>query len=148
MSHNQMAYVAIVSTLIFGSLFVGASGYFQTSEGAGGYDPADTTTVTGGTTETGEPPKDSDNDGLYDAVEAQYGTDPFDEDTDKDGMNDGWEVENGLNPLDNGESDDADNDPSESKSEGAEEKDEDDSWPDPDDGPKGDPDRDGLINSI
>ena len=32
MSHNQMAYVAIVSTLIFGSLFVGASGYFQTSE--------------------------------------------------------------------------------------------------------------------
>ena len=37
MSHNQMAYVAIVSTLIFGSLFVGATGYFQTSEGIGGY---------------------------------------------------------------------------------------------------------------
>ena len=40
MSHNQMAYVAIVSTMIFGSLFVGANGFFQTSEGAGDFDPA------------------------------------------------------------------------------------------------------------
>ena len=63
-------------------------------------------------------------------------------------MSDGWEVANGLNPLDNGESDDAENDPSEANSDGAEEQEEDDSWPDPDDGPKGDPDRDGLINSI
>ena len=39
-SHNQMAYVAIVSTLIFGSLFVGASGYFQTSSETGGYETA------------------------------------------------------------------------------------------------------------
>ena len=91
---------------------------------------------------------DSDGDGLVDAVEAQYGTDPFDPDTDKDTMSDGWEVENGLNPLDNGESDDAENDPSEANSEGAEEQEEEDSWPDPDDGPKGDPDRDGLINSV
>ena len=37
-SHNQMAYVAIVSTLIFGSLFVGATGFFQTSDGVGDYE--------------------------------------------------------------------------------------------------------------
>ena len=85
---------------------------------------------------------------MSDAEEVLYGTDPLDADTDKDTMSDGWEVENGLNPLDNGESDDAENDPSEANSDGAEEQEEDDSWPDPDDGPKGDPDRDGLINSI
>ena len=38
MSHNQMAYVAIVSTLIFGSLFVGATGLFQTSSELGDFD--------------------------------------------------------------------------------------------------------------
>jgi len=146
-SHNQMAYVAIVSTLIFGSLFVGATGFFQTSETAGDFDAAAEDDIIGDGSNTGQS-MDTDNDGLPDAIEAQYGTDPLDNDTDSDGMEDGWEVENGLNPLDNGESDDADNDPSEANSEDAEEQDEDDSWPDPDDGPKGDPDRDGLINSI
>ncbi len=147
MSHNQMAYVAIVSTLIFGSLFVGASGFFQTSEGAGDFDPAAEDDLIGEGSNTGQS-LDSDDDGLVNAVESQYGTDPFNNDTDGDGMEDGWEVENGLNPLDNGESDDAENDPSEANSEGAEEQEEEDSWPDPDDGPKGDPDRDGLINSV
>ena len=123
MSHNQMAYVAIVSTMIFGSLFVGASGFFQTSEGAGDFDPAAEDDLIGEGSNTGES-KDSDGDGLVDAVEAQYGTDPFDPDTDKDTMSDGWEVANGLNPLDNGESDDAENDPSEANSEGAEEQEE------------------------
>lgn len=146
-SHNQMAYVAIVSTLIFGSLFVGATGFFQTSETAGDFDAAAEEDIIGDGSNTGQS-LDQDNDGLADAIEAQYGTDPNDPDTDGDGMGDGWEVENGLNPLDNGESDDAENDPSEANSEDAEEQDEDDSWPDPDDGPKGDPDRDGLINSI
>ena len=37
---NQMAYVAIVSTLIFGSIFVGVSGVLQTSEGLGNFDSA------------------------------------------------------------------------------------------------------------
>jgi hypothetical protein len=142
-----MAYVAIVSTMIFGSLFVGATGFFQTSEGAGDFDPAAEDDLIGEGSNTGQS-LDSDNDGLPDAIEAQYGTDPNDPDTDKDTMSDGWEVENGLNPLDNGESDDADNDPSEANSDGAEEQEEEDSWPDPDDGPKGDPDRDGLINSV
>lgn len=146
-SHNQMAYVAIVSTLIFGSLFVGATGFFQTSETAGDFDAAAEDDIIGDGSNSGLS-VDSDGDGLPDVIEAQYGTDPNDPDTDKDTMSDGWEVENGLNPLDNGESDDAENDPSESNSEDAEEQDEDDSWPDPDDGPKGDPDRDGLINSV
>ena len=121
MSHNQMAYVAIVSTLIFGSLFVGASGFFQTSEGAGDFDPAAEDDLIGDGSNTGQS-MDSDDDGLVDAVESQYGTDPFNNDTDGDGMEDGWEVENGLNPLDNGESDDAENDPSEANSDGAEEQ--------------------------
>ena len=73
MSHNQMAYVAIVSTMIFGSLFVGASGFFQTSEGAGDFDPAAEDDLIGDGSNTGES-KDSDGDGLVDAVEAQYGT--------------------------------------------------------------------------
>ena len=37
MTHNQMAYAAIVSTLIFGTLFVGATGFFQTGSD---FDPA------------------------------------------------------------------------------------------------------------
>ena len=37
---NQMAYVAIVSTLIFGSIFVGVSGVLQTSEGLGNFESA------------------------------------------------------------------------------------------------------------
>ena len=39
LSHNQMAYVAIVVTMIFGSLFVGVSGIMDTTvryEDAGG----------------------------------------------------------------------------------------------------------------
>ena len=147
MSHNQMAYAAIVSTLIFGSLFVGTTGFFQTSEGAGDYDSAvDDDLIGSGTDPTAS--TDSDNDGLPDRLEAQFGTDPNDEDTDKDGMLDGWEVQNGLNPLDNGESDDSENDPTDANSEDAEIQEETDSWPDPDDGPSGDPDRDGLINSV
>ncbi len=147
MSHNQMAYVAIVSTLIFGSLFVGATGFFQTSEGAGDFDPAAEDDLIGQGSNTGIP-NDLDLDGLPDSIEAQYGTDPNNNDTDGDGLEDGWEVANGLNPLDNGESDDADSEASEASSEGAEIQEEEDSWPDPDDGPKGDPDRDGLINSV
>ena len=146
-SHNQMAYVAIVSTLIFGSLFVGATGFFQTSDGVGDYETAATDDIIGDGSDSGKQ-GDRDFDGLPDAVESQYGTDPDNEDTDGDGMLDGWEVDNGLNPLDNGESDDVENDPSEADADDAEVQEEDDSWPNPDDGPNGDPDRDGLINSV
>jgi len=43
---------------------------------------------------------DDDNDGLSDAQEAQFSTNPLLEDTDGDGMPDGWEVSQGLDPVD------------------------------------------------
>jgi Concanavalin A-like lectin/glucanases superfamily/CARDB/Bacterial TSP3 repeat len=42
---------------------------------------------------------DSDNDGLTDAEEYRYGTDPHNPDTDGDGVSDGDEVRMGRNPL-------------------------------------------------
>jgi len=42
--------------------------------------------------------RDSDHDGLPDAVERRLGTNPHSADTDGDGMPDGWEVRYGLNP--------------------------------------------------
>jgi Concanavalin A-like lectin/glucanases superfamily/CARDB/Bacterial TSP3 repeat len=42
---------------------------------------------------------DSDNDGLTDAEEFRYGTDPHNPDTDGDGISDGDEVRMGRNPL-------------------------------------------------
>lgn len=147
MNHNQMAYVAIVSTLIFGSLFVGISGFFQTSESVGNYDSAVEEDIRGEALPMDEA-IDTDGDGLSDKLEeTQYGTDVNDPDTDNDGMSDGWEVQHGLNPLDNGESEDLEVDPSQSEeTEDATIENETDSWPDPNQGPAGDPDRDGLTN--
>jgi hypothetical protein len=147
LSHNQMAYVAIVSTLIFGSLFVGVSGFFQTSEDIGGFDSAVEDDLRGDTDAIADS-KDTDEDGLSDRLEeTQYGTDPRDPDTDNDGMGDGWEVQHGLNPLDNGDSDDLEVDPTQSdETEDASIENESDSWPDPNQGPNGDPDQDGLTN--
>ncbi len=45
---------------------------------------------------------DDDNDGLTNAEEAQYGTNPQEPDTDGDGFLDGEEVKNGYNPLGEG----------------------------------------------
>ncbi|HJM44757.1 MAG TPA: hypothetical protein QF644_02275, partial [Candidatus Poseidoniaceae archaeon] len=94
-----MAYVAIVATMIFGSLFVGVSGIMDTTiryEDAGG-DVIDDQDVT-------QTIKDSDGDGLSDQIEkTQYGTDPAVWDTDRDGLSDGWEVLNGLDPNDPGD---------------------------------------------
>ena len=99
LSHNQMAYVAIVVTMIFGSLFVGVSGIMDTTvryEDAGG-DVLDDQDVT-------QTIQDSDGDGLSDQIEkTQYGTDPAVWDTDRDGLSDGWEVLNGLDPNDPGD---------------------------------------------
>ena len=113
LNHNQMAYVAIVSTLIFGSIFVGFTGVLQTSESLGNFDSASDDDIQGDGISSSET-LDSDDDGLPDTLEeTQYGTDPLDEDTDGDGMSDGWEVKYGLNPLDNGESDSLVQDPGE-----------------------------------
>lgn len=46
-----------------------------------------------------DPSLDSDNDGVTDAIEIQYGSDPFDPDTDGDGYEDGEEVELNTNPM-------------------------------------------------
>ncbi|MDA1168763.1 MAG: hypothetical protein O3A36_00300 [bacterium] len=46
-----------------------------------------------------DPTADSDNDGLSNADERVWGTDPADEDTDKDGYIDGVEVQKGHNPT-------------------------------------------------
>jgi hypothetical protein len=142
-----MAYVAIVSTLIFGSLFVGISGFFQTSEEIGGYESAVEEDIRGETLLI-EAGLDTDGDGLSDKLEeTQYGTDVNDPDTDNDGMSDGWEVQHGLNPLDNGESEDLEIDPTQNdESSNAQVENETESWPDPNQGPSGDPDRDGLTN--
>ena len=147
LNHNQMAYVAIVSTLIFGSLFVGVSGFFQTSEEIGGYESAVEEDIRGETVLI-EAGLDTDGDGLSDKLEeTQYGTDVNDPDTDNDGMSDGWEVQHGLNPLDNGESEDLEIDPTQNDDENeAQVENETESWPDPNQGPNGDPDRDGLTN--
>lgn len=45
---------------------------------------------------------DTDKDGLSDADEKKYGTDPKNPDTDHDGFKDGEEVKNGYNPLGKG----------------------------------------------
>jgi hypothetical protein len=147
-NHNQMAYVAIVSTLIFGSLFVGFTGYLQTSESLGNFDSASEEDIQGEGSVSSEA-EDSDSDGLADTLEeTQFGTDPLDPDTDGDGMSDGWEVEHGLNPLDNGEADPLVQDPGEADTGDATQENETDSWPDPNQGPNGDPDNDGLTNQV
>ena len=66
------------------------------------------------------PDQDTDDDGLSNAEEFYYGTDPLDPDTDGDGLPDGWEVDYGLDPLDGS---------------GA-------------NGATGDPDGDGLFNAL
>ncbi|WAM34448.1 VWA domain-containing protein [Caldicellulosiruptor morganii] len=43
--------------------------------------------------------KDSDQDGLFDAEEDEYGTKPYNSDTDGDGLSDGIEVSMGYSPL-------------------------------------------------
>jgi len=106
LSHNQMAYTAITVTMIFGSLFVGLSGFIQTSESLGSFEPAGEDDLFKDE-ELISQAIDTDGDGLPDKMEeVQYGTDPLREDTDNDGLTDGWEIANGLNPLDSGDADD------------------------------------------
>lgn len=145
LSHNQMAYSAIVVTMIFGSLFVGFTGVLQNSEDIGNFDPAGEDDLFQNE-EFADEATDSDGDGLPDKLEeVQFGTDPLDPDTDNDGLSDGWEVAHGLDPLDNGEAEE-DNTPPSSGTDSTSEGDDTEPWPDPENGPNGDPDRDGLTN--
>ena len=148
LNHNQMAYAAIISTLIFGSLFVGISGFYQTSSGVGDFDSAAEEEITPQIEISSGDAIDTDGDGLPDVLEeSQYGTLKDDPDTDNDGMSDGWEVAHGLNPLDSGEAEEAEEESgSTNQADGAEVSNESDSWPDPTQGKYGDPDNDGLTN--
>ena len=143
-----MAYAAIISTLIFGSLFVGISGFYQTSSGVGDFDSAAEEEITPQIEISSGDAIDTDGDGLPDVLEeSQYGTLKDDPDTDNDGMSDGWEVAHGLNPLDSGEAEEAEEESgSTNQADGAEVSNESDSWPDPTQGKYGDPDNDGLTN--
>jgi len=50
-----------------------------------------------------DPNLDSDNDGVPDAIELEYGSDPFEADTDGDGWDDGEEVDGNTNPMSGGD---------------------------------------------
>ena len=137
-----MAYAAIVSTLIFGSLFVAVAGVFQTGVN---YDSA-VEEDQGGETSV-ELGLDTDKDGLSDREEETlYGTDINNVDTDGDGMSDYWEVQNGLDPKDGGDADPLEQDPGEADVEESVVENETNAFPDPNQGPNGDPDNDGLTN--
>ena len=73
-----MAYAAIISTLIFGSLFVGISGFYQTSSGVGDFDSAAEDDINPDVIIQSTDPTDNDEgigDGLPDVLEeSQYGT--------------------------------------------------------------------------
>jgi hypothetical protein len=142
-----MAYAAILSTMMFGAMFVGVSGYMQTDSDIGGYEDQSEGSLDPGDGATSKY-EDNDGDGLADSMElSTYGTDPTKRDTDGDGLDDGWEIANGLNPLDDGEGDDDDPDNAETTPDSEAEITEGDPWPDPNDGPHGDPDKDGLTNT-
>ena len=66
--------------------------------------PATTTTTSTTTTAPTDP--DTDGDGLTDADEALFGSDPNNVDTDSDGLNDAEEQQHGTDPLDNDTDDD------------------------------------------
>lgn len=140
LSHQQIVIITFVAAGIVGAGFMGANGYWRGDvafeEGASDLEDLDDELVDA---------SDLDNDGLPDRLESsQYGTDPTNPDTDGDGLDDGWEVLNGLNPLDSGDA--AEDDLQDGGSSDADTGDENESWPNPDNGPNGDPDRDGMTN--
>ena len=142
LTHNQYAVAAIAATLILAGFYtiIGAgiatvSGW---EDGSVDIETSDEETQIEG--------KDTDGDGLPDRMEQTlYGTDWRLSDTDNDGLEDGWEIDNGLDPLDSGEA--AQPDPQTTNPDENDENTElNETFPNPDNGPFGDPDRDGLIN--
>ena len=65
-----MAYAAIISTLIFGSLFVGISGFYQTSSGVGDFDSAAEEEITPQIEISSGDAIDTDGDGLPDVLKS------------------------------------------------------------------------------
>jgi len=143
LTHNQWAVVAITVTLCLAGTYSMASAMMSTSID---FEPGADDILSGDDVEMDQG-EDTDEDGLPDRMErTQYGTDPLDWDTDGDGMSDGYEVENGLNPLDSGDAGLEDIIIDTVTDGGADAQDANETWPDPDNGPLGDPDKDGLVN--
>ena len=143
LNHNQYAVAAITVTLCLAGFYTIIDAGLSTTE-SGGFDAAGSDVIIS-EDEVQQAGRDSDEDGLPDRMEQTlYGTDHNNPDTDGDGLEDGWEVANGLDPLDSGEPDDRDIENTNADGEGAGEQNE--TFPDPDNGPYGDPDRDGLTN--
>ena len=143
LNHNQYAVAAITVTLCLAGFYTIIDAGLSTTE-SGGFDAAGSDVVIS-EDEVQQAGRDSDEDGLPDRMEQTlYGTDHNNPDTDGDGLEDGWEVANGLDPLDSGEPDDRDIENTNADGEDAGEQNE--TFPDPDNGPYGDPDRDGLTN--
>jgi len=143
LNHNQYAVAAIAVTLCLAGFYTIIDAGLSTTE-SGGFDAAGSDVVIS-EDEVQQAGRDSDEDGLPDRMEQTlYGTDHNNPDTDGDGLEDGWEVANGLDPLDSGEPDDRDIENTNADGEDAGEQNE--TFPDPDNGPYGDPDRDGLTN--
>ena len=162
LNHNQYAVAAIAATLCLAGIYT-VIGAAMSSTDTGGFDSAvDDIFIT-----PEEAPKecpedvatvgcDWDGDGIPDRMEQTlYGTNWQKADTDGDGLEDGWEIENGLDPLDTGEPcisfDDADQGdckdiPINSVDTEQETGEQNETFPNPDNGPLGDPDRDGLTN--
>ncbi|MEC9457527.1 MAG: hypothetical protein VYD27_00960 [Candidatus Thermoplasmatota archaeon] len=163
LSHNQYAVAAIAATLCLAGLYtvVGAG---LSSTDSGGFESAIEDVDLGSDGSPRECPPDVptigcdwDGDGIADRMEnTLYGTNWQEADTDGDGLDDGWEIENGLDPLDTGEPcisigegltevecEDIQINSVDTEQETGEQNE---TFPNPDNGPLGDPDRDGLTN--
>ena len=144
LTHNQWAVVAITVTLCLAGTYSIAGSIMST---AVDYEDAADDILEDDENNLNDETVDSDEDGLRDRLERNtYGTDPYDEDTDGDGMTDGYEVEAGLNPLDSGDAGIEDIITETETDSGDDNSGTDETWPDPDNGPLGDPDKDGLVN--
>jgi hypothetical protein len=77
-------------------------GYSDSDEIEHGYNPLGTGRLDEQNQVPSDPNLDSDSDGLTNAQETTYGTDPLKADTDGDGYLDGDEVANGFNPIGSG----------------------------------------------
>ena len=162
LTHNQYAVAAITATLCLAGLYtvVGAG---LSSTDRGGFESAVEDLELKEGNQRVCPPDvptigcDWDGDGIADRMESTlYGTNWQEADTDGDGLDDGWEIENGLDPLDTGEpcitigegltEVECEDIPVATVDTERETGEQNETFPNPDNGPLGDPDRDGLTN--